>query len=70
MNDKKRIIEALQILRKEAPRYFDDILTTDCPSDLGLPAEFRKWCGMEEGGEICFDYCAKCWQAAMKEVKP
>ena len=62
----KRVVKALRILRDEVPGYYADILTTDCPSDLGLPAAYRKWCGMEENGEVTFEFCAKCWQAAMK----
>ena len=34
---------------------------------IGKKMEGQIRIGMEENGEICFDYCQKCWQAAMKE---
>ena len=71
MNDKKKIIEALKILRRECPAYFNDVLMADCPSDLGLPAEYVTWCGKDgDGTDFVFDYCERCWNEAMKEVKP
>jgi hypothetical protein len=65
----KRVIKALRILRDEAPQYFEDVIMADCPSDVGLPADYRKWCGMAEPStEVIFDYCKKCWKSAMGEM--
>lgn len=64
----KRVVKALRILRDECPQYFNDVIKSDCPSDLGLPADYRKWCGMADlETEFVFDYCEKCWANAMRE---
>lgn len=64
----QRIIKALKIIREEAPEYFADVITADCPCDVGLPADYRKWCGMADTStEFVFDYCRKCWANALGE---
>ena len=66
--NRKRVIEALKILREEVPQYFEAVIKGDCPCDLGLPASMRKWCGMEntENG-LTLDHCDKCWDDAMED---
>ena len=64
---KKRVIEALKILKEEVPEYFGDVITSDCPSDLGLRAMFKKWCGIEDvNAEFTSEYCKRCWLEALE----
>jgi hypothetical protein len=68
----KRVIEALKVIKAEIPDYFKDSIMSDCPCDLGLPANFRKWCGMEPSldsvkEEFTSEYCERCWSAALGE---
>ena len=63
-----RVIKALQILRQEVPDYFNDAILSDCPSDLGLPAKYRKMCGMESTTfEFSSEFCQRCWDAALED---
>ena len=64
--NRKRLVDALKVIRDEAPQYFEEAIMGDCPCDLGLPASMRKWCGMEETNfEFTSEHCSKCWAAAL-----
>ena len=64
----QKVIQALKMLREEIPGYVEEAIMGDCPSDLGLPAPFRKLCGMDNtGAEFTSEYCERCWKEAMGE---
>lgn len=63
---KQSVITALRVLRHDAPEYFNDAIMGDCPCDLGLPATYRKWCGMENIDDgFTSEYCKRCWSEAL-----
>jgi len=67
---KERIIDALMILKKDAPEFFVEEIMGCCPSDLGLPAENRRMCGMDDvSSEFTSEYCDRCWKIAMEADK-
>ena len=67
MSRQERIRNALRTLKEDAPEYYATIMG-DCPSDLGLHAQYRKWCGMESAtAEFTSEYCDKCWRKALGE---
>lgn len=68
----KKVIDALKVIKAEIPEYFEDSIMSDCPCDLGLPAKYRKWCGMEPTigdmkEEFTSEYCERCWAFALGE---
>jgi len=66
--NRKRVIQAIKILREEVPGYVEEAIMGDCPCDLGLPAKFRKMCGMESTSfEFSPEYCEQCWSEALEE---
>jgi len=70
--NKKRVIQAIKILQEEVPGYVEEAIMGDCPCDLGLPAKFRKWCGMEPTmgdvkDEFTPEFCERCWAEALGE---
>ena len=64
----KRVIDALKVIKEEIPDYFAESIMSDCPSDLGLPAKYRKMCGMDSTTfEFTSEHCDRCWRLALGE---
>ena len=67
---KERIIDALMILKKDAPELYIGLINGECPHEAGLSDENRDLCGMDDtDSAFVMGYCRECWKLAMEGVK-
>ena len=67
MNKKQRIINALGVLKKDAPELYGAIISDDCPHEAGLDDPNGSKCGFN-GTDSAFvmGFCEECWKMALE----
>ena len=69
MNKKQRVINALGVLKKDAPEVWKEIVDGGvcCPHNAGLDSAHRDDCEINVFGKpFVMRYCAECWRLALE----
>lgn len=70
MTKKQRIINALDVLKSDAPELYDGIVNGDCPHEAGLMDVRLEQCGSDDTDRsFVMGFCAECWRLAMEGTK-
>ena len=62
----QRIVDALNVLAKDAPELFGSIVNVDCPHEAGFTEPNAGKCGFNDTeNALVIGYCEECWRLAM-----